>query len=194
VARASIAPNFTVQPSEFLFDGKAQKGTVIAAVGADKLDLTTVKEYGEKQPITLVVSLGAIPDVAGLSVKDAQDKLAAAELTGVSSLSDWSDSIPAGNVIRAQLQNGATTVPKGGTVDLVISKGVPQVPVPDVVGKTWTQAHKILNEQGFKVKFKNPISEFLSSVPDNSSVKSIDPKAGSSVDKGATVTIALQAG
>ena len=79
-------------------------------------------------------------------------------------------------------------------MDLVVSKGVPQVPVPEVVGKTWTQAHKILSEQGFKVKFKNPISEFLSSVPDNSSVKSIDPKAGSTVDKGATVTIALQAG
>ena len=160
----------------------------------EKLDLTTVKDYGEKQPITLVVSLGPIPDVAGLSVKDAQDKLAAAELTGVSSLSDWSDTIPAGNVIRAQLQNGATTVAKGGTVDLVISKGVPQVPVPDVVGKTWTQAQKILAEQGFKVKFKNRHQRVPVSVPETPALSRSIRRPGPVVDKGATVTIALQAG
>jgi beta-lactam-binding protein with PASTA domain len=69
------------------------------------------------------------------------------------------------------------------------------VPVPDVVGKNWRQAKQILADQGFNdVRFKNPISEFLSSVPDNSTVKSIDPKAGSTVDKGSRVTIALQAG
>jgi eukaryotic-like serine/threonine-protein kinase len=195
VALASIAPNFTAQPSQFLFDGKVPKDTVIAAFGADKLDLSTVKEYGDKQPITLVVSLGPIPDVAGLSVKDAQDKLAAAGLTGVSALSDWSDTIPAGNVIRAQLQHGATTVAKGGTVDLVVSKGVPQVPVPDVVGMTWSKAKAILAEQGFKVKFKDDNqSEFLSALAGVSTVKSIDPKAGATVDKGSTVTVALRVG
>jgi eukaryotic-like serine/threonine-protein kinase len=193
VALASIAPNFTAQPSQFLFDGKVPSGTVIAAFGADKLDLATVKEYGEKQPITLVVSLGPIPDVAGLSVKDAQNKLAAAELTGVSSLSDWSDTIPAGNVIRAQLQNGATTVAKGGTVDLVVSKGVPQVPMPDVTGKSWQEAKQILADQGFKVKFKDGASEILSALP-GSSVKDTNPKAGRSVDKGTTVTVSLRYG
>jgi eukaryotic-like serine/threonine-protein kinase len=188
------AGHFTTTPSEFLYHQKVAKQKVIAAHGTDHLDLTTVKTYGEEQPITLVVSLGPIPNVAGLSVNAAQDKLAEAELTGVASFTDWSDTVPAGDVIRAQLQKDAVSVAKGGKVDLVISKGVRQVPVPEVEGMTWRQAQKILTDQGFDIEFKNPISEFLSSVPDNSTVKSIDPHAGKLADKGATVTVALQAG
>ena len=188
------AAHFTATPSEFLYHQKVAKQTVIAAYGTDRVDLSTAKTYGDQQPITLVVSLGPIPNVAGLSVNAAQDKLAAADLTGVASFTDWSDTVPAGNVIRAQLQKDAVSVAKGGKVDLVISKGVRQVPVPEVVGMTWRQAQQILTDQGFDIEFKNPISEFLSSVPDNSTVKSIDPKPGRLADKGATLTVALQAG
>ena len=105
------------------------------------------------------------------------------------------DDDPAGRSIRASiLQNGATSVAKGGTVDLVGLQGRALVAGARRGGETWRQAKQILADQGFKVKFKNPISEFLSSVPDNSTVKSIDPRPGSTVDKGSTVTIALQAG
>lgn len=190
VALANIAAShFTAQPAQTRFDATVPEKIVIAAFGADNVDLTPLVEYGENQPITLVVSLGPIPNVSGLSVKDAQDKLRQAGLTGTvaAGLHEWSDTVQKGDVIRAQLQKDAGPATKDSTVDLVISDGVEQVPVPDVIGMLWTQAKPILQAAGFALDYDHQADSGLASML--ATVKSTDPKPGATVDKGSTVKV-----
>ena len=184
---------FTSEPSEFRFDD-AEEGLVILALGAGGIDLATVESYGDQQPVTLIVSLGPIPDVSGQSLEAAKATLADVGLTGVESIEEYNDDIAAGSVIRAQLAAGQSFVGEGGTVDLIMSKGVEQVAVPSVVDLTWREAKQQLDAAGFAVDFANNISEFLSAVPDNATVKGLEPGAGSMVDKGSTIVVSLRAG
>ena len=198
-ARTALGGQFDVRESKYVFDQNVAESIVISAFGVDRegnpLDLSTVTQYWEGQPVTLTVSLGPIPDVRGLSVDDAQKALADKGLVGSTSdnLHDWSDEIPKGSVLGVQLPEG-TEVTKGTELQLIVSDGVEQVEVPDVVGETWRDAKQTLENAGFSIEFANPTSEFLSKIPDSSTVKSIDPDEGKTVDKGSTVKVALKAG
>ncbi|WP_403025374.1 Stk1 family PASTA domain-containing Ser/Thr kinase [Salinibacterium sp. GXW1014] len=194
-ALAAIADaRFTAGASRYVFHADSAEGTVLQALGAGDVDLATLESYGEQQEITLIVSRGPIPDVSGQTVDDAKAVLADAGLTGVEAVEEYNDTIAAGLLIRAQAPQGQATVPEGGAVDLIISKGIEQVAVPDVEGQTWRTARQLLTDAGFAIRFRNPISEFLSAVPDNATVTFADPAPGSAVDKGSTVTIGLAAG
>jgi serine/threonine protein kinase/beta-lactam-binding protein with PASTA domain len=177
------------------FDATVPQGTVIAALGADGKTLAGATRYGDKQPISLVVSVGPLPDVAGKSFDDAARILKDKKLVAVEGKQDFSDTVPKGLVIgiEAPVDAAGNPVPihPGGTVNLTISRGITQVEVPDVVGQTWAVAKKALTDAGFKIKFKNGPSEFLSAAPNSATVSSINPKAGTTVDKGSTVTVGL---
>jgi serine/threonine protein kinase/beta-lactam-binding protein with PASTA domain len=184
---------FTYDPkgSSRQFDAKVAKDTVIAAFGTGGVDLSTAATYSEQEPITLVVSAGAIPDVARLSVADATQKLKDVNLTATSGRNTFSDSIPAGNVIGIELADGQVVRP-GNSVSLTVSKGKEQVAVPDVVGQTWAAGKKMLTDAGFKIKFADGISELISIAPNSAIVKSIQPGTGTQVDKGSTVVVTLK--
>ena len=190
------AARFTLAESTYQFSPDVAGGLVIAALGAEGVDLLTLETYGEQLPITLVVSLGPIPNVSDRSVTEAKNILLGVKLTGVDGPHEFHPSIEKGKVIRAQAQPNSGPVVEGGTVDLVISDGVEQVAVPDVIDKTWRVAKQMLTDAGFEIRFKNPISEILSGAPDNynATVRSIDPGVGKEIDKGSTVTVALEAG
>ena len=193
--QAIESAKFTWKETTTQFDQKVAEGLVIAALDSSGAPLTPDQNYGEKQPISLVVSLGPLPDVSGQTVKEAKTILSGSKLKGVEGPTETSDTIAKGLVIRAQAQSGGAPVTQGSTVDLVISAGKPQVAVPDVVGESWTVANQQLTAAGFQINFKNNISRGLASAfPDSSSVTSISPKAGDVVDKGSTVTVALGAG
>jgi beta-lactam-binding protein with PASTA domain/tRNA A-37 threonylcarbamoyl transferase component Bud32 len=196
-ALAAIADaGFAAQPSQIFFDDKVPEHIVMAARGAGDVDLAPLKEYGEGQPITLTVSLGAIPDVSGLSVADAQRNLENVQLTGSTDagLHDWSDTVTKGKVIRAQLKKDAGPATHGTVVDLVISDGVEQVQVPDVTGKRWNDAKKTLTDLGFKVALNGKDRALAESfLADLATVKSTDPKPGKAIDKGSTVMVDLEA-
>ena len=184
---------FTLEASSYQFHPEVAEGLVIDAMGKqgdETVSLTTLETYGEQQPVTLVVSLGQIPDVAGMSIEDAQKTLAGKKLTGVEGPHAFHDTIEAGKVISAKYPEDGP-LREGGTVELIISDGIEQVEVPDVVGKVWSEAEKILTEAGFKIEFGGN-SEFLArSAPNGSTVRSIEPEAGTTVDKGSTVRIRL---
>lgn len=184
---------FALEPTQYRFNDAA-KGLVILALGTDGVDLTTLETYGDQQPVTLIVSLGPLPDVAGRSVDDARNMLSDAGLTGEPTIEEYSDTIEAGNAIRVQLQAGQEWVGEGGTVDIVVSKGVEQVAVPETAGKTWRAARQELEAAGFAISFANPLSQFLSAIPDNAVVKSTSPGGGTAADKGSTITVDLKAG
>lgn len=188
--------SFRYAESHYQFSTEVGEGLVIDALGVsgeDQVSLIAGEKYGDQQPVTLVVSLGAVPPVADLTVVEAQNILAGKNLTGVEGRHDFSDTIAKGKVIGAEAQKEGP-VREGDTLNLIISDGIEQVAVPDIIDKTWRVANQMLTDAGFTVKFKNGISEFLSGVPDSSTVKSVSPGVGDVVDKGSTVTVALQAG
>jgi serine/threonine-protein kinase len=176
---------FAYKASSTQFDPTVAQGLVLSAVGSDGSALVAGQTYGEKQPISLVVSLGPIPDVAGQNVAEAQDTLKAKGLTGVAGATEASDTIDKGLVIRAQAQNN-DPLTTGGTVDLILSSGKPQVTVPDdLVGMTWAEAKPILEAAGFTLSYDKRVDDF----PSLSVVKKVSPGSGTTVDKGSTLKI-----
>lgn len=81
------------------------------------------------------------------------------------------------------------TIAKTDTVTLHLSKGLPQVNVPDVTNKTQDEATSELEGKGFKVEPKTKES----TTADAGTVLSQDPKGGTQADKGATITITVAA-
>lgn len=78
-----------------------------------------------------------------------------------------------------------TTLYKGDSVELVISKGPQMVTVPNVLDKSSGEAKSILEAQGFVVK----MSRFFGGIFDTVRDQSLTP--GSSVRKGSTITLSI---
>ena len=169
------------------FDAKIAKGTVISVVGAGGIDLSTTTTYGEQQPISLGVSVGALPDVSGLSVANATQKLKDVGVTETSGRQDYSDSVPNGNVIGIELADGQVVRP-GSSVSLTISKGKEQIAVPDVVNMTWDKAKAVLTAAGFV----SSSGAEADRTPAAYTVIKTSPDAGVSVDKGSAVKVTSQ--
>jgi serine/threonine-protein kinase len=105
---------------------------------------------------------------------------------------DYSDEVRRGYVISSDPEPGANAA-KGATVTLLVSKGKKpptEIEVPDVTGKPYTTAKKILEERGFEVEKKVESSD---SVP-RLSVISTDPAGGSKAAKNSTVTVTVSNG
>ncbi len=178
------------------FDATAQLGTVLQALGAGGIDLATVSTYGDQQPISLVVSAGALPDVSGKSVSAATAALKAVNVTASPGKQDYSNTVKSGLVISidqpVDSAGKAIAIRPGGSVNLVISQGPAPIPVPNVVGQTWVQAKQVLTDAGFQIKFKNGPSQGLANAfPTVAIVKSIDPGVGTTVLTGSAVTVTL---
>ena len=186
---------FTVAESTFEFNAETDAGIVLRALGIagdDSIVLAAGDLYPEAQPIVLVVSAGPIPPVADLTVEQAQAVLAEVELTGSTSaeLADWSDTIEAGRVIRLELPDGP--VSPGMELQLVLSKGIEQVAVPEVVGMTWAEARPILEQRGFEIVYRDSLSQALAGFPNEARVQDINPGEGTTLDKGSTVNVRLR--
>lgn len=79
---------------------------------------------------------------------------------------------------------------RNAVIDLVISKGIEQVPLNDYTNKTSDQAVNELTDAGFKVKVAYAYSE---DVPQGA-VKRQDPAATAAIDKGAEILIVVSRG
>lgn len=91
-----------------------------------------------------------------------------------------------GNTITNQVPKSGTKVEVGSEVILYVAKSESDsgtVKVPDVTGKTYSEAVKTLSDVGFEVIFNGETS--------NSIVTAQDPKYGVSVEDGSEVTITL---
>jgi eukaryotic-like serine/threonine-protein kinase len=189
-ARKALEGSFNLKDTRYQFDSTVDAPLVITAFGVDgngkNLDLTTVTQYWDGQPVTLVVSLGAIPDVAGFSVDEAKDALSAKGLVGSTSeaLHDWNDSIPKGKVIGYKELSAGTVATTGTELQLIVSDGIEQVTIPDIVGMTWKDAKPKLVALGFTLDYNKIADSFPLST-----VKKVDPGAGTIVDKGSTVKV-----
>lgn len=91
-----------------------------------------------------------------------------------------------GNSITNQVPKAGTEVEVGSEVILYVAKSEEDsgtMKVPNVLGKSYSEAEKLLSEEGFEVVFEGEL--------ENSTVTAQNPKYGVSVEKGSEVKITL---
>ncbi len=98
-----------------------------------------------------------------------------------------SDTIEKGGIISQDAIAGES-VPVGTEIRLVVSTGIEQIVVPDVKGKSYEEAKEILENVKLKVE-KEVLENTENKTPDE--VCSMSEDAGSSVDKGTTITLSV---
>jgi serine/threonine-protein kinase len=103
--------------------------------------------------VTLVVSRGpeqvAVPDLSGRSLGAAQQALGALGLTANVERRESADA--EADTVLDQTPGAGATVAAGTAVTLVVAAAVEQVDVPDVVGRTESEASERLSAAGFAV-------------------------------------------
>jgi serine/threonine-protein kinase len=156
------------------------------------LVIRTMPSSGERVPrdaeITLVVSKGPppvdVPAVEGLTVDEAKAALTRVGFVPIVDPEEWSDTVPAGSVIR-QSDLGAQGF-AGDGVHIVPSKGPELFEVPNVVGKQQAEAEQILTALGFVVDFTYPP---WGAVFDTVAGQDADP--GTMLPRGTTITLQI---
>ncbi len=145
-------------------------------------------QLGKGQTVTISVSTGrlGVPDVVGLELPEAQQKLEArgfkVEVKRVASTK------PKGIVLDQDPAAGVTAL-SGTTVTLSVSSGAKPVVVPRVVGQTQGDAVQALTALGLK-----PVLQNVPSDKPAGTVVGQKPPAGKEVDKGAEVTVNVSTG
>jgi serine/threonine protein kinase/beta-lactam-binding protein with PASTA domain len=194
-AEAIVSEHWTLEEADVQFHATVAAGQVIDALDADGGSLLEATEYGERQPVTLVVSAGALPDLVGKTRDDARAALAAIDLTVSDDLEQQSnhDTVPEGTVIGL-VDTGAPVRP-GEQVGLNVSSGPAPVAVPEIVGMSWTDAKAALEAAGLRYAFDREIDEGLAEAfPNSSRVTRADPEPGTIARRGDTVTVRLAVG
>ena len=145
-------------------------------------------KVNEGSTIALTVSDGpgqaAVPDVSGRSQGQARTTLEKAGFR-VEAQREPSDAVPAGQVTRT-VPPGGSLADRGSTVKLYVSSGPGQVIVPTVVGQDQAGAQATLANSGLKVSAVSQESDQPAGT-----VLSQDPGAGTTTNKGSTVTIVV---
>jgi beta-lactam-binding protein with PASTA domain/tRNA A-37 threonylcarbamoyl transferase component Bud32 len=141
--------------------------------------------------VVLTVSSGPasvrVPDVSGDTTTQAANALGQVGLNVGNTTTQSSSSVPQGQVISTNPPAG-TPVGRGTSVDLVVSSGVAQVSVPNVVGQPQGVAQANLAQAGFKVSVVNQTATNPNQI---GSVISQNPSGNTNAPAGSTVTITV---
>ncbi len=195
-AEEMVEEHFRLEATDVRFDGEVPAGQLIDALDADGETLIGVAEYGDQQPITLVVSAGPLPAVAGETVQAATDALAAVDLDVQLGEEVFHNDIPAGNVVRIQTTDAdgsALVIRPGDTVLLTLSKGPDLVQIPgNIEDLTLNDAIDALEALGFEVDVNTNIPEVFWDLP-ASEVDDSNPGPGEFAIRGSTVTLTANA-
>jgi hypothetical protein len=131
-----------------------------------------------------------VPDVVGMAQATAEAAIVAADLTVGTVTTDYSPTVPAGDVISQDPTGGASVAP-GTSVDLVVSLGILMVDVPDVVGMAQAAAESAIVAADLVV---GTVSTSSSETVPAGDVISQDPTGGSSVPAGSSVDLVVSTG
>lgn len=185
---ALVGAGFEVGEGIPQFDPDVPEGSVIAVVDADEVALATGAESFKGTPVQLLVSVGAIPSVRGLTVEAAQAALSARDLTGiVGGESEFDNEVELGNVLRLERTTDSPVRP-GSTLTIIVSRGPDLVEVPNVVGRSIDDAVDILEAAGFRVLLDTNVPPGLRDSP-LAPVQSTNPAGGERALRGGDVTV-----
>ncbi|MDY7527534.1 MULTISPECIES: Stk1 family PASTA domain-containing Ser/Thr kinase [unclassified Cryobacterium] len=178
--------NAAIGTVDQVFSGEVAAGIVMSATReSDGTEVSQGGPYFEGMKVNLVASLGSVPNVSGKSVDTATSLLHDKGLKATTGGSEHSETIDKGDVIRAAPQNDGP-VRVGDTYVLTTSDGPAPVVVPNVIGMPWVDGKAALEALGFRLQY-GPLADALG--VGGATVKSTDPKAGTSVPKGSTITM-----
>ena len=169
-------------------DDPTQVGLVIAQDPAPGTQLTRGEGI-----VTLTVGVApppvVVPDLAGMTVSDAQDELETNDLDLGSQIPEASTEFAEGEVIRSEPASGEEVEPET-VVDVVVSTGPETVIVPDVSTGCLSRggANKILRDAGLVLAFGSPVPS-NPECPNTSRIVGQEPLAGETVEAGSVVTV-----
>jgi eukaryotic-like serine/threonine-protein kinase len=169
------------------FDEEIAKGKIIESLpaGGDKVD--------SAGSVKLIISKGPerfkVPMTAGLTPQAAQAAVKKSPLLVGTITEVFNSEIPKGFVISSSPASGAS-VKRDTKINLLVSKGIQQVEFASYLGKSGEQALNELTELGFSVEVGYAFNE---TVPELAVIFQ-NPAGGTSIDKGAMVTIQISKG
>jgi len=129
----------------------------------------------------------SVPDVVGLDLQKAEDTLKSVGLKIEVVERRYNSSIPAG-VILSQTVPANSKVKPGAVIGVVLSRGIQQQTVPNVVGLAEADGTARLNAAGFKVERTTATGGTPGTILQQ------EPAAGSPLAPGGTVRIVVSAG
>ncbi|SPT52451.1 Serine/threonine-protein kinase PrkC [Actinomyces bovis] len=132
----------------------------------------------------------SVPDITGMSAVEAEQRVADAELKWKRAEDAFSDTVAAGVVISTTPEPGRRLAP-GTELTVVVSKGIEQVTVPEIVGKTKEEATKLLSAA--KLRLGAVTEEYSASVA-SGQIVSCTPEAGATVNHSSAVAVAVSKG
>ena len=170
-------------------DPRAPAGTIATQ---DPVAGASLRRGGD---VVVVVSDGpatiTVPRVVGEEAADAERLLTSDPYyLEVDVELAYSDRVPKDRVIRQDPRPGVEAL-QGRGVTIVVSRGIEQVEVPAVEGKTLDQAREALAEAKLEVEVKERYSDEF---PTAGTVIRQNVDAGKTVDKGTTVTLRVSKG
>ena len=140
-------------------------------------------------PVIIQISKGPqpidLPNIVGALLTDVAPLMLTLDLTIEVSEEIYDEVAPVGTILSTDPIAG-TKVEKGSVIKVKISQGPPLVSVPNVVGKSVTEATKILENEGFVVAKVNKLPAAPLQI-----VYSQNPPANSKVAKGSLITIEI---
>lgn len=172
---------------ESRFDEEIARGSVIESnpAGGGK-----VQANGS---VSFILSKGperyTIPRTTGLTAAAAQNAISKLPLEILPIKEVFSSEIPKGFVIETIPQTG-TSVKRDSQIEVIVSKGIEQIVVASYLGKSGEQALNELTEAGFDVQPTYAYSESVLEL----AVISQSPAGGTSLNKGAKVSIVISKG
>jgi eukaryotic-like serine/threonine-protein kinase len=175
----------TLAGAGFAVDPRHDYDENVPAGIAIRTDPAANEKHAPESTIALVVSDGprpvAVPDTSGKSYDAAAAALQAKRFSATR-VDDFSETVPAGNVVGTDPPAGQLA-PRDSQVAVHVSKGPQPVAVPNVVNMSVEQASQALQASGLDADVQN--------FAPGRTVKSQNPPAGTQVNRGAKVTLAL---
>ncbi|CAM5625023.1 putative serine/threonine-protein kinase [Streptomyces spiroverticillatus] len=126
----------------------------------------------------------AVPKLIGKELADAELSAKNVDMV-LKTTSKPCDDMDKGKIC-SQNPAAGTNLPKGGSINVVVSTGAPKVEVPDVMEQTEKRATQRLTKEGFTPKVKQEESE----KPEGTVIDQ-NPKGGEQAEKNSDVTIVI---
>lgn len=178
---------FTVGPAEYVYNADVEEGKVASQ------NPRANSKAAKGSRVTLSISQGAeqveVPDLSNMTPDEARQALSKQGLKYEAGTAEYSSGVAEGRVAR-QNPTAGTKIAKGETVTCYLSAGEEGTVVPDVTGKSASQAEVILENAGFKVKTEESASDSVGS----GNVISTTPAAGTKAKSGSTVLVTISTG
>ena len=191
-ATSTITSQGLVVGATKLVQSTQPAGTVVASTPKPGAKVT------KGQSVTLSVSLGTstqpvtIPDVTGMSLSDAESTL---QQAGLAYKVDFTATAPEGaspNTVLSQTPDGGTQGRTGDDVTITVLAPGSNYPVPNLAGKTLSDAAVLLGQAGLTLA-PDQGSQCSNTAPEGS-VVATEPAIGQPVSAGTAIKLVLSSG